>query len=149
MKRLEVNKMTVREREEAIDKFVNREILACQSAMVNEVFKYKLFSVDEIENMYRPFDGKLLAPEVCVRCNDSFGCLDSETGECESCFEENQQPQEIFEWWLVSQWLGVKLLMNGEPIINNDYGIWWGRCTSGQAISMDYVIQQIHDDLMG
>ncbi|HZE87111.1 MAG TPA: hypothetical protein VE090_02780 [Methylomirabilota bacterium] len=140
--------MTAKEREDAIDKFVDREIFACQSGLIEEAFKKDLFSVDEIENMYRPFDGKLLAPAVCIQCKDAFGCLDSETGECESCFEDNQQPQEIFEWWLVSPWFGKKLLIEGQPVIDNGYGIWWGRCTTGQAISMDYVIQQIYDDLM-
>ncbi len=141
--------LTVRERESKLDEFVNREILACQSSLVEDAFKKELFSIDEIENLYRPFDAKLIDPAICVRCNNSFGCLDSETGECPQCFEENQVPQEIFEWWLVSKWLGMKLLMNGEPIIDNGYGIWWGRCTTGQAISMDYIIQQIYDDLRG
>ncbi len=142
-------KMTNNEREEAIGKFVEREVFACQSGLVEEGFKKELFSVDEIDNLYRPFDAKLIDPAICVKCNDSFGCLDSETGECESCFRDNQMPQEIFEWWLISKWLGIKLLMNGEPIIDNGYGIWWGRTTTGQAISMDYIIQQIYDDLMG
>ncbi len=141
--------LTIQQRENKLDEFVNREIFACQSALINEAFKGELFTLDDVENLYRPFDGKLIDPAICVRCQDAFGCLDSETGKCESCFEDNQQPQEIFEWWLVSQWLGMKLLMNGEPIINNDYGIWWGRTTTGQAISMDYIIQEIYDDLMG
>src|SRR6185369_14514862 len=82
--------MTAREREEAIDKFVEREVFACQSGLIEEVFKKQLFSVDEIENLYRPFDGKLIAPAICVKCSNSLGCLDSETGECEDCFEANQ-----------------------------------------------------------
>ena len=140
--------LTVQERENKLDEFVNRELFACQSSLIEDAFKKGLFSVDEIENLYRPFDGKLIDPAICLRCNDSVSCLDSETGECESCFEDNQQPQEIFEWWLVSPWLGKQFLLRGEPILDNGYGLWWGRCTSGQAISMDYVIQQIYDDLM-
>lgn len=140
--------ITVREREEAIEKFVESEIFGCQTALIDELFKKHVFSVDEIENLYRPFDAKLISPAICVTCSDSFGCLDSETGECEKCFENNQMPQEIFEWWLISPWLGKKLLMEGEPVIDNGYGIWWGRTTTGQAISLDYIIQKIYDDLM-
>lgn len=140
--------MTAREREDALEQFVSREVLACQSSLVEEALKKQLFSIDDLENMYRPFDGRLIAPNVCVRCQCEFSCLDSETGTCESCFEEHQEPQEILEWWLVSPWFSKKLLMEGEPILDNDYGIWWGRCATGQAISLDYVIQKIYDEMM-
>ena len=141
--------LTAREREKALEKFVEREIFACQTMLIEEAFKKDLISVEEVDNLYRPFDAKLIDPSICVRCNETFGCLDSETGECPQCFEDNQQPQEIFEWWLVSPWLGRKLLIEGEPVIDNEYGVWWGRCTTGQAIVLDFVIEQIYDDLMG
>lgn len=140
--------MTAREKEDALGNFIEREIYACQSSLVEEAFKQHLFSIDDIENLYRPFDGRLLVPSVCVRCKCEFSCLDSETGECETCFEENQEPQEIFEWWLVSPWFSKRLLIEGQPILDNEYGVWWGRCTTGQAIIMDYVIQKVYDDLM-
>lgn len=149
LKRREVKKFMIDiQKHDALEKFVEREIYSCQSSLVEEALKRQLFSIDDIGNMYRPFDGKLLHPSNCVRCNSDFQMLDSETGECESCFEENQVPQEIYEWWLISPWLSRKLLIEGQPVLDNDYGIWWGRCATGQAISMDYVIQQIYDDLM-
>ncbi len=140
--------MTIQEREDRIGKFIERDIYACQSMLVEEALKKQLFSIDDIENIYRPFDGKLIKPSVCIGCKSEFLCLDSETGECESCFEDNQIPQEIFEWWLVSPWLSKKLLMEGQPILDNDYGVWWGRCATGQAISLDYIIQKIYDCMM-
>ena len=103
--------MTAKEREEAIDKFVNREIFACQSALINEAFKGELFTLDDVENLYRPFDGKLIDPAICVRCNDSVCCLDRETGECESCFEDNQQPQKIINcFWYYLEHLDELIL---------------------------------------
>lgn len=140
--------MTAREKEDALGKFIEQEIYACQSSLVEEAIKKQLFSIDDIENMYRPFDGNLLKPSVCYSCKREFHFLDSETGECETCFEENQMPQEIFEWWLVSPWFSKRLLMEGQPILDNDYGVWWGRCTTGQAIILDYVIQRIYEDVM-
>jgi len=141
--------MNEQTKEQAVDNFVSREIFACQTSLVEESLRQQLFSVDEIYNLYREFDGKLLTPNVCVTCKLEFSCLDSETGECENCFEGNQEPQEIFEWWLVSSWLGKKLLLEGEPVIDNGYGVWWGRTTTGQAISMDYIIEKIYSDVMG
>ncbi len=140
-----MNEMT---REQALDAFVLREINACQSGLIEEVLNQQLFTIDEISNLYRPFDGNLLAPATCVKCNCEFDCLDSETGECENCYEANQEPQEIYEWWLVSPWFGKKLLIEGEPVIDNGYGMWWGRTTTGQAISMDYIISKVYDDVM-
>lgn len=141
--------MTIQERQEGLEHFVAKEIIACQSSLVEEALSTQFFSLDDLENMYRPFNDKLIAPAICVRCQREFYCLDSETGECQLCFEDHQEPQEIYEWWLVSPWFGKKLLMEGEPVLDNDYGIWWGRCTTGQAITMDYVIQNIYDDIMG
>jgi hypothetical protein len=55
--------------------------------------------------------------------------------------------QEIYEWWVVSSWLAKKLQGQGEPILENDYGVWWGRTTTGQAILLDEVIERIYDEL--
>ena len=107
--------MNIQEREDAISRFIERDIYACQTSLVEEAFKKHLFSIDDIENMYRPFDGKLLKPSVCFSCKKEVLCLDSDTGECEACFEDNQEPQEIFEWWLVSPWLSKKLQLEGQP----------------------------------
>ena len=141
--------MNEQTKEQQINSFVCREIYACQSALIEEALKQHILTVDDIYNLYREFDGLLISPNVCVKCQIEFSCLDSETGECEACFEANQMPQEIFEWWLVSPWLGGKLLLEGDPVIDNGYGVWWGRTTTGQAISLDNVIEKIYDDIMG
>jgi hypothetical protein len=59
--------------------------------------------------------------------------------------ELEQEPQEVYEWWLVTSWLARKLKEQGECVIESE-GIW-GRRTSGQAIKMDYVITRICADL--
>src|SRR5215469_1983717 len=130
-----------------LDNFICREIYACQSALIEEVFKQQIFTVDDIYNLYKEFDSQLLSPNICIKCQVEFNFLDSETGECETCFEANKMPQEIFEWWLISPWLGKKLLMEGDPVIDNGYGVWWGRTTTGQAISLDYIIEKIFDEV--
>lgn len=67
-------------------------------------------------------------------------------------FYDLEKPQEIFEWWLVSDWFADKLRAINEPILSNDYGTWWGRTCTGQSISCDYNIQmlacEIEADLM-
>ncbi|MFT6442504.1 MAG: hypothetical protein ACJASM_002050 [Salibacteraceae bacterium] len=50
-------------------------------------------------------------------------------------------PQDVFEWWQVSDFLCGKLKDLGHPVIENQK--IWGRCTTGQAISLDYSITNI------
>ena len=50
---------------------------------------------------------------------------------------------DVMEWWLIDSWLAERLKEQGEVIIE-EYGCyWWGRQSSGQAIYMDGVIQEI------
>ena len=48
---------------------------------------------------------------------------------------------DVMEWWLIDSWLAERLKREGE-VFSEEYG-WWGRLTSGQAIYMDGVIQEI------
>jgi hypothetical protein len=57
---------------------------------------------------------------------------------------ESEQ-QEIYEWWLVSDFLARKLKEKGEPVIEDEN--IWGRCTCGQAILLDHVISEICSDM--
>ena len=50
---------------------------------------------------------------------------------------------DVMEWWLVTPWLAERLKEQGEIIIDELGCRWWGRLTSGQAIYMDGVIQEI------
>jgi len=55
------------------------------------------------------------------------------------------EPQEVFEWWMVSSFLAEKLQEMGHPIIDSEN--IWGRCTTGQAILLDYAMTQICADM--
>jgi len=41
----------------------------------------------------------------------------------------------------------TKLEEKGEVIMRNDYGEWWGRSCTGQAIFLDGIIEKIYDEL--
>lgn len=136
-------------RQRRIEAVILPELYVCQTALVEKALKRKFFSLNDVKNLYRPFDGLLLSPSICYSCKLRFKCLDSETGLCETCYGALQNPQETLEWWLVSPWLAKKLQLKGEPILENTYGVWWGRCTEGQAISMDDVIDKIYEEVLG
>lgn len=50
---------------------------------------------------------------------------------------------EALEYWVVSSWLASKLVEKGESIAEVCGLTVWGRCTSGQAISCDGIIESI------
>jgi hypothetical protein len=57
--------------------------------------------------------------------------------------------QEIFEHWIVSSWLANKLEEQGETVVRDFYGLdIWCRATTGQSICLDWVIQQIYNELI-
>lgn len=66
------------------------------------------------------------------------------------CEEKDIEPYqwEVFEHWIVSDWLADALIAKGERV-DKDFGgmIVWGRTTTGQSISMDSVIRQITAEL--
>jgi hypothetical protein len=62
------------------------------------------------------------------------------------CSDTDIEPQqtEVYEHWIVSDWLGEKLKVEGERVDDDFEGLTvWARTTTGQAISIDYVIRQI------
>lgn len=68
----------------------------------------------------------------------------------EACEANDIEPheREIYEHWIVSDWLAARLEERGERIDHDFTGLTvWGRTTTGQAISMDYVIRQIVREL--
>ena len=122
MKQSEIAEIDLQEK---CRKFVENQRLLCQSSLVEHLFEKLVFEYDDIENAYA-------SPENC-----ECGCK----GVASDC--DCAEPQEIYEWWCVDDWFANKLREHNEPILENDYGIWWGRTCSGQAILLDSVIEQI------
>jgi len=59
---------------------------------------------------------------------------------------ENGNYPEVYEFWAISKWLSEKLEEKGEIIFEMLDFIVWGRQTTGQAILMDNVIEEIVKD---
>ena len=58
-------------------------------------------------------------------------------------FNDEDYPDEALEHWLVSTWLANRLREEGEMVIDFMDLTIWGRTTSGQAIYIDSVIEDI------
>ena len=53
-------------------------------------------------------------------------------------------PLEIMERRVVDAWFADKLKAYDEVVVDNDYGTWRGRQSTGQAIYLDDVIGKIY-----
>jgi len=58
---------------------------------------------------------------------------------------EQDEPNEVYSWYIVSPWLCDKLKGMGEVVIENES--LWGRGACGQSISLDWVIGSICKNL--
>lgn len=133
---------------------VEREVLACISYLVGHLLEREPELLDEFENRdvrrcpecgdEVPTDAddseRNAAGDDCYRC----GCCDKliRLDDCD------YEPQEIFEFWIVTSWLAGKLSALGEPVCHDLYGTCvWGRTTTGQAIKIDGPIIDIQRQL--
>lgn len=63
----------------------------------------------------------------------------------DACERDDLEPhqREVFEHWIVSDWLADELAKRGEKVDKDFTGLTiWARTTSGQAIYADWVIEQ-------
>ena len=139
--------MTNNTLENRIEQLINREIYLNQSHLVEDlILKPNPDWIEHIENFY---DESSEAVEEYLTCEtdiEEATWLELDVHERLDLAKEEgfePSPHDIFEWWLVSDWLAGKLREFEQPVLEMEYGIWWGRTTSGQAIKMDYVIRQI------
>jgi len=136
--------------EQALDKIVNQWVFYNQTILINEVIKISdnmpndwLINYYDIENLRIHFNKENAGDSITA---EAFDKLDEE--EQDNYFDESED-QEVLEWWLVDRYLADRLFEKGEPVIRTDYiGNWWGRTCCGQAISMDYVIEEIAKEIM-
>ena len=62
--------------------------------------------------------------------------------------EDEENPTEALEHYIVSDWLADKLIAQGEMVTKDFLNLTiWGRTCSGQAIICDSVIQYIYEGL--
>lgn len=130
------------------ENLVSNHVIYCQSSLVDELLQKEVFNYDDIENLYQytcPQCGHGESDVTEFENNDDDNSSAFKCPNCDKLFDDEpeSEPQEIFEWWLVTDYLSKQLNNHGEPILKNDFGTWWGRTTTGQSVYMDGVIQSI------
>ena len=110
---------------------VSNNVYACQSMLVNELMEKSILTCDDYENFFMS-ESKIKEYHNVT--------TDEEVQELR---DNGSDINEVYEHWLISDWLLDKLREQEEPILETDYAVWWGRTCSGQAICLDHVIQKI------
>jgi len=140
-----------RDLHERAERFIASDILCCDTMLINDLLDDPLVWIDcfSVEQIERYFDD---SPKAVAEYLDDHPDLQPEDW-LEMPFEERSAlakahgfepvPQEIYEWWRITSSLADQLVRQGQPVLRNSYGDWWGRCTTGQAIILDGIIQQI------
>jgi hypothetical protein len=119
-------------------KFITPHIYRNQTALVITLQEKDVdgFYFDDIENFYMT-DEEIL---------NYMGSYDEDMSDQEIIDEvrnNGEDMNEILEWYLVSDWFLNRLREINEPVIDNDYAEYWGRCGTGQSIYLDHNIQEL------
>ena len=137
----------------SVKDMVSDHIFYQQDSVVDLMLEFGMLEEESAENYFQPMD-----EEDIIECNIH---LWEEWQENEDNLQEEyedfadfvcdysgtwQAQPEIFEWWLISRELAYRLAQKGETIYNPPSGSWWGRKETGGAISIDSVINEIHDE---
>jgi hypothetical protein len=93
-------------------------------------------------------DDTLETLREAVAANIDDGTLDG-LEDWRDAVRDNAEAQEVYEWWPVEDsYLAEQLKDYGEPILDNDYGTWWGRTCTGQSIKLDPTFWEIFQDAL-
>lgn len=141
------------QREEIANRLIEREVRHVDSSLVEMLIEKQIdgFNTDDIQNL--TIDASEWDIEECIEWLDDEGHdIDEDDREdvdaLRDQIRDNAEPREVFEWWRVTPWLARHLNEMGQPVIDNEYGEWWGRTTTGQMIILDGVIQAVADRII-
>jgi hypothetical protein len=115
-------------------KFIDNHIIFNQSYLVSELISKEIISLEDHINYYK--SDETIKSEYDVETEE----------EIQEIRDNGEDVQEIFEYWLCSDWFISKMKQQDDPVLETDLGTWWGRTCTGQAIYLDYNIQKLAYD---
>lgn len=153
-----------------VDDMVRQEVICCLSHLVSTLAgngsdgwrEYSALNelCDQAQELTFPIDD---FEEAAIQSNwsgphrDEFGTTffrcDSDGATwacadwCELCEAHDIAPyqREVFDHWAVSEWFAEQLERAGEKVDRDFANLCvWARCTTGQSIAQDEIVQQIH-----
>jgi len=118
---------------------VDREVYCCFSYAMSELQEKEVISFDDIENQYETDEE--------IKENHKYdlkGLSEEEIKEyVENVKDRGENIKDIYEYWIVSEWLYDKLKELNEPVLEWGNLNIWGRTCTGQAICLDYTMDEV------
>ncbi len=142
------------EYQRAVDAFARREVLCNVSPLVTEIGKdneehWHLFSSFNADQAREPIKTAIERDQdtvVLIESLDLENADDLKAAMDQLALDVSAAECEVYENWIVSDWLAKKLEERGETIEWDFYGLTiWGRCCTGQSILLDRAICDIYD----
>ena len=109
-----MNKYIACERSKIVDRLIGREILTLANGLFEKLLNdSEYFIYDEIENFYYEDEN------------------------------EEYEPKEVYQWWIVSDYLYERLQEVGEVVCDVEGVYFWGRTACGIGLEYDYCFKKI------
>lgn len=163
------------ETQRALDIETNKDFLGLANDVIEYIlscndYENAPFTYDDIENMYvdnseeiEVIENKIELIEefidnteqdyidsVCKKLDkkhenaqNKLEQLEQEKSDLE---DEQDEPQEVMQWFKVSGWLFRQLQERGAVVLESPCSYYWGRCSFGQSVTLDSVIQDCYKD---
>lgn len=134
-----------------VERFVDREVFYCVSELVSRLAQYEHYR-DELEPVLYAVDYDSAAYEHAhdreIGEEDRAERLTHyrEMKPVEYCDYYQVEPYDldIYEHWLVSGYFALRLQERGHAVVEFCGLTIWGRPTTGQAIALDQVVNEIY-----
>ena len=117
---------------------VSREVFSCFSYAMQELQEKEIISFEDIENQTET-DEEILNNYM----GDDLKTEEEKEEYINHTRDNGEADKEIFEYWIVSEWFFNKLKELKEPVIEWGNLYILGRTCMGQAICLDYTIDEI------
>lgn len=149
----------------AVKAYIDRQIYCVCNELQELYAKNNECWVDELVNLYEPIETckqeyfDYVKENISEDLRDLIDAMkewnENDGGEDYSPYDyyynqyidhlkEESEEQEVFQWYLVSDWLANKLEAIGQPILRTDSNILWGRTCYGQSLELDGTLQEVY-----
>ena len=135
-----------------VEMLINRCVLACQSGLICSLYQNSGADwLDDAENMWpdpSAWDQFQLENWLSDQGIDHPVGIDMDDyiEKMRDLVQDNAQPAEVYEWYLVTDTAANWLRNQGEVILEAYNCTWWGRQATGQSIQLDPTFYDIYQD---
>ncbi len=133
---------------ETVQRIVNREILTGASYLFNHLEETsETYLLDDIYNLHMNTDEILYNYEYDFKLwkknNPDYSTQKAIETFCDDIMDSGSDFKEVYQWFIVSEWLYNKLNEQLEPVCEFEDVYFWGRCGMNYSLEDEHCIVEI------